>query len=126
MLRGVSQRVWRAAAFAVLLAGIAGAGPLFAAPIATESSGAFGVCLQARADGWTKAAAERLANDDPTVSAISDAAVATWAARAIDTCKRESGRSDAASEDHFVKFMARWRESIDSAAQQIRLRGGAD
>ena len=122
MLRGVSQRAWRAAAFAVL----AGTGPLSAAPIATESSGAFGLCLQAQADGWTKVTAERLANDDPTVSAIDNAAVAAWTARAIDTCKRESGRSDAASEGHFVRHMARWRENIDSSAQQIRLRGGAD
>jgi len=126
MLRGVSQRAWRAAAVAVLLTGLAGAGSLSAAPIATENSGAFGLCLQAQADGWTKATAERLANDDPSVSAISDAAVAAWSARAIDTCKRESGGSEAASEDHFVKHMARWRENIDSTAQQIRLRGGAD
>lgn len=126
MLRGVFTRAWRAAPIAVLLAGIAGSGPVSAAPIATESGGAFGLCLQAQADGWTKATAERLANDDPTVSAIDNPAVAAWTARAIDTCKRESGRSDAASEDHFVKHMARWRENIDSAAQQIRHRGGAD
>lgn len=126
MLRGVFQRAWRAAMFVALLAGIAGAGPVSAAPIATESSGALGLCLQARADDWTRTAAERLANDDPTVSAMDNAAVAAWTARAIDTCKRESGRSDAASEDHFVKHMARWREHIDASAQQIRHRGGAD
>ena len=126
MLRGVSRRAKRAAPVVVLLAGIGGAASLSAAPIATESSGAFGLCLQSHADDWTRAAAERLASDDPTVSSMDNAAVAAWTARAIDACKRESGRSDAASEGHFVKHMARWREHIDAAAQQIRHRGGAD
>jgi len=117
----------RALEFGVCLVAIALAvAPAKAAPIATEASGAFGLCLEARADQWVATTSERLVMEDPAVRKLSDAAVAAWAASTLDRCKKEAGPSDAATEERFVKHMAHWRDHIDKAAQLIKQRGNAD
>ena len=124
-LRNSILRGRRALAFGTCLAAIAIASAS-AAPIATESSGAFGLCLEARADRWISNTGQRLVLEDPDVSQLSDATVAAWAAGALDTCKKEAGPGDTATEERFVKHMAHWRDHIDKAAQLIRQRGAAD
>jgi hypothetical protein len=126
MHRGVRRRK-RALEFGLCLAAaIVAALPAAGAPIATESSGAFGLCLEARADQWIAATSERLVMEDPAASRLNDAAVAAWAVASIETCRKAAGAGDAATEERFVKHMAHWREHIDQAAQLIKQRGNAD
>lgn len=126
-MRNSVPRGKRALAFGVCLAAVTFAAmPVAAAPIATENSGAFGLCLEARAEQWIASTSQRLVMEDPVVATLNDASVAAWAAGTLDTCKKEAGPGDTATEERFVKHLAHWRDHIDKAAQLIRQRGGSD
>jgi hypothetical protein len=98
----------------------------YAAGIDWETSGAFQSCLETRAQKWIAARVELVVSNDPAAGDIDDAAVAGWTVQALEACKVEAGRSDPASEQRFARYMARWREHIDAAAQAIKRRLSPD
>lgn len=102
----------------VFLWGVAGLG----VDVAAESDAAFQACLQAQTKQWIDARVELVLNEDPAAGDIDDAAVAGWTLQALKTCAAKAGGGDPASEQLFVRYMARWREHIDAAAAEIRRR----
>lgn len=90
------------------------------AGIAWERTGAFQNCLDARVQTWVKAKAELVVNEDPAAGDVSDLDVAMWAIEALKVCEVQAGNGDPASEHRFMKYMANWRQYIDSAAEDIR------
>jgi hypothetical protein len=100
--------------------------PALAAGIAWEKQGAFQTCLDAQAKSWLDAKVELVVNEDPAVSAMDDASVAGWAADALKGCATKAGRTDAAAEQQFMRYMAHWRDHIFKAADEIRRRGRPD
>jgi len=107
---------------ALLGVAVAGSEKGHAAGIGWETTGAFQSCLEGRAKSWIDARVELVVNNDPAAGDVNDAAVASWTLRALDACKAQTGRSDPASEQRFVRYMAHWREHIDTAAEAIRRR----
>jgi hypothetical protein len=110
----------------LLWIGAATAAPAQAAGIGWEKQGAFQACLDAKAKAWIGAKVELVVNDDPDMGAIDDMAVAQWAALALKECAGKTAAADPASELHFMKYMARWRDHIYAAAEDIRRRSRPD
>jgi hypothetical protein len=97
-----------------------------ASGIGWEKQGTFQACLDGRAKAWIAAKVELVVNEDPDMGAINDASVAQWAAQAIKECGDKGAGADAASELQFMKYMSRWRDHIDVAANEIRRRSRPD
>jgi hypothetical protein len=110
----------------VLWAAVAVATPAQAAGIGWEKPGAFQTCLDGRAKAWIDAKVELVVNEDPNIGAIDDSTVAQWAAQALEECGAKAAGADPASEAQFMKYMAHWREHIDTAANEIRRRSRPD
>ena len=104
----------------------AGAGPAQAAGIGWEKQGAFQTCLDAKAKAWIDAKVELVVNDDPDMGAISDTAVAQWATQALKECGEKTAAADPAAEVQFMRYMARWRDHIYAAANEILRRSRPD
>jgi len=119
---------WAEASAGVLLWVVAAAGPgaAHAAGLERQAAGPFEACLNGQAKQWIDARAELVLNEDPTASAIDDAAVAAWTARTLEGCKAKAGRSDQESERLFARYMAQWREHIDAAVAEVRRRSPPD
>jgi hypothetical protein len=104
----------------------AGGAPALAAGIGWEKQGAFQTCLDGKAKAWIGAKVELVVNDDPDMGAVSDTAVAHWATQALKECADKTAAGDPASELAFMKYMARWRDHIYAAAEDIRRRNRPD
>jgi hypothetical protein len=94
--------------------------------IGWEKQGTFQACLDGRARAWIAAKVELVVNEDPDMGAINDASVAQWATQAIKECGNKGAGADAASELQFMRYMSRWRDHIDVAANEIRRRSRPD
>jgi len=118
---------WAAVSASTLLwAAVASSGAVQAAGIAWETNGPFQACLEAEATAWIAARAELIVNEDPAAGKIDDPAVATWTMQALKACEAKAGRSDQASEQLFVRYMAHWRGHIDAAAATLKRRSPPD
>jgi hypothetical protein len=105
---------------------VAAAVPASAAGIGWEKPGAFQACLDGKAKAWIGAKVELVVNDDPDMGAINDTAVAQWATDALKECAGKTAAADPGSELAFMKYMARWRDHIYAAADEIRRRNRPD
>ncbi|HEX6000562.1 MAG TPA: hypothetical protein VFZ16_14385 [Hyphomicrobiaceae bacterium] len=112
---------------ALMWSAMTGATAANAAGIGWEKQGALQACLDAEIKRWLDARVELVVNEDPTAGDINDAKVAQWATQALKGCTAKAGgAADASSEQHFMKYMAHWREHIFNAANEIRRRGRPD
>lgn len=109
------------AAGTLLWVAVAGLVAVRAADIGWETKGAYQACLETQAKKWIAAKVELVVNLNPAASKIDDPVVAKWTLQALKACGTQAGR-DQASEQLFVKYMARWREHIDAGATEIRRR----
>jgi hypothetical protein len=114
-MRGITGDRIALAISALLM--VAGSEAGYAARIDWETSGAFQTCLEGRAQRWIDAKVELVVSDNPAAGDVDDAAVASWTLQALDACKTQTGRSDPASEQQFVRYMAHWREHSDAEIQ---------
>jgi hypothetical protein len=116
------------AALSVAAATIAAGGaPAMAAGVGWEKpGGAFQTCLDGKATAWIGAKVELVVNDDPDMGAVNDTAVAEWATKALKECGEKTAAADPTSELAFMKYMARWRDHIYAAADEIRRRNRPD
>jgi hypothetical protein len=106
----------------LLCVAVAGSGALRAAGIEWSTYGAFEACLDAQAKTWIGARAALALNDDAAAGDIDDPAVAAWTAQTLSTCQAKAGSGSGASEQLFVRYMAHWREHIDTVVREARRR----
>jgi hypothetical protein len=111
---------------ALLWVAAAGCEAVRAASIEWGTRGAFETCLDAQTKEWVRARGELVLNEDPAASDIDDPAVAAWTAQALSGCAAKAGRGDGASEQLFARYMAHWREHIDTAVKEARRRSPPD
>ena len=97
-----------------------------AASLKWERRGTFETCLEDRLNGWIKAKAELVINEDPAAGDLDDIDVAMWAVAALQDCEVQAGHGNQTSEYRFSRHMAHWREHIHSVAQTVRQRVRAD
>jgi hypothetical protein len=101
-------------------------GPSQAAEITFPGSGALESCLETAVSKWVQVQAELQVNEDPASRKIGDADVAAWTRATLDTCRKQVGISNKASEEIFTRYMSRWREHVFDLASSIRRRGQSD
>jgi hypothetical protein len=126
MTRKEHSRPLAPAATVLLLWVAVGMVPAQGAGIDWKKQGAFQTCLDGKVEAWIGAKVELVVNEDPDMGTIDDASVAQWATQAIRECGDKSAGTDAASELQFMKYMARWRDHIYTAANEIRRRSRPD
>jgi hypothetical protein len=102
------------------------AGRSEAAEITFPGSGALESCLETAVGKWVQVQAEFQVNEDPASRKIDDAAVVAWTRATLDTCRKQVGTSNKASEEIFTRYMSRWREHVFDLASSIRRRGQSD
>jgi hypothetical protein len=100
--------------------------PSQAAEIRFPSSGALESCLETSVGKWVQAQAELQVNEDPAANKITDAGVAAWTSATLDSCRRQVGTGNKASEEIFTRYMSRWRDHVFELASSIRVRGQSD
>jgi len=100
--------------------------PSQAAEIRFPSSGALESCLETSVGKWVQIQAELQVNEDPAASKIDDANVVAWANAALDSCRKQVGAGNKASEEIFTRYMSRWRDHVFDLASSIRRRGQSD
>ena len=100
--------------------------PSQAAEIRFPSSGALESCLETSVVKWMQAQAELQVHEDPAAGTINDADVAAWSNAALDSCRKQVGAGNKASEDVFARYMLRWRDHVFDVASSIRRRGQSD
>jgi hypothetical protein len=101
-------------------------GPSQAAEITFPGSGALESCLETAVSKWVQVQAELQVNEDPASRKVGDVDVAAWTRATLDTCRKQVGTSNKASEEIFTRYMSRWREHVFDLASSIRRRGQSD
>ncbi len=102
------------------------AAPASAAKIAWSGAGPYEACLEEAADGWISKTAELLVINEDGARATSDMEVMGFIIQAMKTCEAKGKPANAANEDIFGKYMARWREHVYEMMKVIRAKGGSD
>jgi hypothetical protein len=97
-----------------------------ATEITFPGSGALESCLETAVGKWVRVQAELQVNEDPASRKIDDAEVAAWTRGVLDTCRKQAGTDNKASEDIFTRYMSRWREHVFDLASSIRRQGQSD
>lgn len=110
----------------MLLAALLLAPPAGAATVTWAAKGPFEACLESNLETWLGTQAVREVNEETSIKPLDDAEVAKWAASVLVMCAEQRSTANPASEDLFVKYMARWREHIYDRAVEIRRRGISD